>query len=103
MDLVESVYTFSERFPSNEKYGMSSQARRAAVSVPSNIAEGSARTSVPQFKYFLQISLGSLAELDTLVLLAQRFKYNPNSETSELRSKINSLQRMIFSFSSGLQ
>ncbi len=75
MDLAEAVYKISEKFPSNEIFGLTSQMRRAAVSIPSNLAEGFARKSKREFLQFLNISLGSLAELETQILLAIRLKY----------------------------
>ncbi len=75
MDLVEEIYRVSGKFPSSEMYGLTSQIRRAAVSVPSNIAEGAARQGHKEFIQFLYISLGSLSEVETQVMLAQRLYY----------------------------
>ncbi len=72
MDLAENVYLFTRSFPKEELYGLTSQMRRAAVSVPSNIAEGAARASKKEFIQFLYISLGSLSELETQWLLANK-------------------------------
>ncbi|MBA4018412.1 MAG: four helix bundle protein [Pirellula sp.] len=72
MDLVELVYCESASLPSDERFGLTSQIRRAAVSVPSNVAEGNARSSDRDFARFLEIALGSLAELETQILLAVR-------------------------------
>ncbi len=65
MDLVIQVYKITNSFPESEKFGLTSQIRRASVSIPSNIAEGAARESKKEFKRFLYISLGSAAELET--------------------------------------
>jgi len=75
MDLVEVVYGATRRFPREELYGLTSQVRRAAVSIPSNLSEGAARRSPKEFVNFLSISLGSLAELETQLLIAQRLGY----------------------------
>ena len=81
INLVVETYAVTERFPKHELYGLTSQIRRAAVSVPSNIAEGQAHYSKPEFRHFLQHARGSLAELETQVLIAERLKYM-DSETS---------------------
>ena len=75
MDLAETVHRLSQSFPREELYGLTSQLRRAVVSVPSNIAEGQARQSTAEFKNFLSIAQGSLAEVETQLLLAIRFGY----------------------------
>lgn len=72
MKLVELIYDLSKDFPKSETYGLMSQIRRSAVSIPSNIAEGAARKSNKEFLQFISISLGSLAELETQYLLTQR-------------------------------
>jgi len=75
MLLVEDIYRLTSTFPKEELFGLSSQMRRAAVSVPSNIAEGSARSGTKELLYFLGIATGSLAELDTQLELVNRLKY----------------------------
>ena len=75
MDLAAEIHRLTRSFPREELYGLTSQIRRAAVSVPSNIAEGQARQSTAEFRNFLSISQGSLAEVETQLLLAQRFQY----------------------------
>ena len=74
MDIAVDVYKTTERFPSEEKFGLTSQMRRCGVSIPSNIAEGAARKSKKEFVNFLYISLGSLSELDTQLELAKRLE-----------------------------
>jgi four helix bundle protein len=72
MDLTTIVYSVSSKLPDEEKYGLLSQMRRSAISIPSNIAEGSARNSIKEFIQFLYITLGSLAELETQLLICER-------------------------------
>jgi four helix bundle protein len=98
MELVVEVYRCTELFPKNELYGLVSQLRRAAVSVPSNIAEGQARLSTGEFKHFLGLARGSLMELETQMLLAQRLAYlEPDrantllEHTAEVGKILNSL------------
>ncbi|MFH1183583.1 MAG: four helix bundle protein [Chloroflexota bacterium] len=73
--LAKAVYELTRGFPRDEMYALCDQMRRAAVSVPSNIAEGQARRAPAEFSRFLRIALGSLAEMDTQLVLAQEFRY----------------------------
>ncbi|HEU4664889.1 MAG TPA: four helix bundle protein [Dokdonella sp.] len=85
MSLVEAVYRLTARFPENERFGLVSQMRRAAVSVPSNIAEGAARRSTLEYLRFLSIARGSLSELDTQIQIAARLELAaPSLEAEEL-------------------
>ena len=85
MDLVESIYTLTQRFPEAEKFGLTSQMRRSAVSIPSNIAEGAARKGDKEFLHFLPIALGSLSELETQYLIATRLEFIIKQESFELQ------------------
>jgi len=78
MDFVSNIYKITESFPNKEVYGLTNQIRRAAVSVPSNIAEGAARSSKKEFIQFLYIALGSLSELETQIIIANRLEYLNN-------------------------
>lgn len=92
MDLVEIIYSLSSKFPNEERYGLTSQIRRAAVSIPSNIAEGAARKGDKEFLQFISISLGSLSELETQYLLAIRLGFvEDNIEVSELLIDVKKL------------
>jgi four helix bundle protein len=75
MDLTEQVYLLTKSFPQSEIYGLTSQIRRSAVSIPSNLAEGHGRTSTKEFLQFIAISCGSICELETQILLSHRLKY----------------------------
>ena len=83
MDLVEMVYRLTRRFPKEELYGLTAQIRKAAVSVPSNIAEGQGRRTTAEFLHFLSIANGSLKEVETQILVAERLSYIDQQETSE--------------------
>ena len=75
MDLVVSIYALTKVFPDDERYGLAAQLRPASVSVPSNIAEGNSRFSVPEYRHAVSIARGSLAEVETQVELARRLGY----------------------------
>ena len=81
LDFVVHVYQVTGKFPKEEAYGLTSQIRRAAVSIPSNIAEGAARKSDKEFVQFLHISLGSLAEAETQLIIAERLKFLQQQDT----------------------
>jgi len=102
MELVEIVYKVTEAFPAKEQFGLSSQMRRAAVSVPSNIAEGAAGRSKDSFAQFLSIASGSLSELDTQLEIAVKIGYlkqNQMVQTQELIEEtaalLNGLRRSL--------
>ena len=86
MDLVADIYQLTREFPKEEVYGLASQLRRASVSIPSNIAEGQGRHGNGEFKHFLRLSLGSLMEVETQVMIAERLGYlKPDAAKSTLR------------------
>ena len=81
MEMVTLIYKITKEFPAEEKYGLTSQIRRAAISIPSNIAEGSARKSTKEYIQFLYHSLGSAAEVETQLELSKRLGFIGNIET----------------------
>lgn len=90
--LVKTIYKISALFPKAEQYGLTSQIRRAAVSVPSNIAEGNARCTAKETTHFLDIALGSLAEIETQLIIAKELGYiNECNKELELVKKVNAL------------
>jgi four helix bundle protein len=100
MDLVEMVYQVTKEFPKEELYGLSNQLRRAVVSVPSNIAEGQARSSTAEFRNFLSIARGSLAEIETQLLIAERLNYIESGKLGELmniQAEINKMTNALMS------
>jgi four helix bundle protein len=103
MSLAKQVYSLTRQFPKEETYGISTQLRRAVVSIPSNIAEGYARQSTKELLQFLAIASGSLAEIETQILLAAEFGYVREEESTHLLSNINQLERMLNAFRSQLK
>lgn len=95
MDLVELVYPATRQFPKEELYGLTSQVRRSAVSIPSNIAEGQARKSTAEFLNFLSIANGSRAEMETQILLAQRLKYVTNDTAQQILNLSEEVNRLL--------
>jgi len=91
--LVEEIYTLTSKFPNAEIYGLTSQMRRAAISVPSNIAEGQKRKDLPEYLHFLRIASGSAAELETQLIISKRLYPSLNYSNSELL--LEEVQKML--------
>ena len=102
IELAKAIYSLTQRFPSDERFGLISQLRRAAVSVPSNIAEGQARRSSAEFSQFISISLGSLAELETQLVITSELRIAPGEQVEPLIARIHELQKMLHSLRSKL-
>ena len=94
MDLASSVYVLTKAFPESERFGLTSQMRRAAVSIPSNIAEGHRRTR-PAYVNHLQIALGSVAELETQLLLAVRLRMCRDGDSLTAQAEIDRVGQML--------
>jgi four helix bundle protein len=96
IDLVVDIYKATADFPKEEKYGLISQMRRSAVSIPSNIAEGAGRNSDKEFGHFLTISHGSSYELETQVIVSEKLDLISKVVSNDLCGKINEVQKMSY-------
>jgi len=102
MDLVERIYVHTQKFPREEIYGLTSQIRRAVVSVPSNIAEGHTREHIKEYLHHLSMAQASLAELETQLEIATRLKYVFPDQLKQLITDINSLGRQLYALRNSL-
>jgi four helix bundle protein len=103
MDLVVRVYGYTQQFPAEEKFGLISQMRRAAVSIPSNIAEGRGRNTRKDFIQFLHVALGSLAELETQLDVACRVLYLKEVDYNAAMALASEIKRMLYKMLSSLK
>ena len=103
MDLVESIYRVSTAFPLDESYGLKAQMRRAAVSIPSNIAEGQARASTKEFLNHLSIAQASLAEVETQLEIALRLKYLSADQLTAVAASIQKLGKHLHALRNALE
>lgn len=99
---VKRIYQETANFPDNERYGLVSQIRRASVSIPSNIAEGQARQHTGEFRQFLFITLGSIAEVETQIIISQELGFMAEENARELIEDLVELQKMTRSLVSRL-
>ena len=95
VELVIELYSLTEKFPPSENFGLTNQIRKAAVSIPSNIAEGQGRNSAKEFRQFLSVSTGSVAELETQLIIAQGVKYMSQEELGPLLNTLDRIKKMI--------
>ena len=102
IELATSIYQVTSSFPNEEKFGLTSQMRRASVSIPSNIAEGSARTSRKAFANSLEISLGESFELETQMEIAKRIGFLSEEQINTLTASVSEIQRMLVGLKSSL-
>lgn len=102
IDLVEAVYALTARWPDHERFGLTAQARRAATSVPSNIAEGAARRGTAELVQFLHVASGSLAELDTQLEVARRLGYC-GTAAADVQARIDNVHGQLLGLLSSLK
>ena len=95
VSLVTSIYEVTKTFPKDDIYGLTNQIRRSAVSIPSNMAEGSARKGEKEFIQFLYISLGSMAELETQLIIANNLKYVNLNDYELMTGRLEEIRKMI--------
>ena len=93
IQFVKKIYKITSKFPDAEKYGLTNQMRRCPVSIPSNIAEGAGRNSKKEFKQFLYISLGSISELETQLIISTELNYQKDNS---LLDELNEIRKMLF-------
>ena len=103
IDFVVSLYKATDTFPKEEKFGLTSQLRRAAVSIAANIAEGAARTSDKEFTYFLSNSQGSASEVETEMIISHRLRYLSDGTFQALSVQLDEIGRMITGLSQHIQ
>jgi four helix bundle protein len=103
IELVELIYKMTKSFPKEEIFGLQSQIRRSAISIPSNIAEGAGRGTTKDFKHFLTVSYGSGNELETQLIIANKLGYIKEGELTDIQIKIDKIQRMIYTFKNSLK
>jgi four helix bundle protein len=102
IELVKGVYRVTQKFPAAEIYALTSQIRRAAISIPSNIAEGQGRASSKEFRQFLGIAMGSMAELETQLIIATEIDYMTSIELDRFQSSIDTIRKMTKSLAKNL-
>lgn len=102
MNLVEKVYLLVSSFPQSEIYGLTSQIKRSAISIPSNIAEGRRRNSKNDFRQFLAIALGSGAELETQIEIAKRLSFGSKTQYISVEAILDEVMKMLSKMRSGL-
>ncbi len=102
IELVKAVYALTRTFPKHETYALADQLRRSSVSVPSNIAEGQARQHTGEFRRFLYIALGSAAEVDTQIVIAQELGYISEQEAAVIQQLVVEIRKMTYTLISRL-
>jgi four helix bundle protein len=103
MDLAEAVYTATKLLPNDERFGLCAQMRRAAISIPANIAEGQGRTTHGEFGNQLSVAHGSVRELETHVMLAERLHYMPTDSAENLLQRLGEVGRLVKGLSNSVR
>ena len=103
LDFVTKIYKVTTKFPNEEKFGLVSQMRRAAVSIPSNIAEGAARNSKKEFINFLHIAQGSASELETQIYISANLSFISKDQTDPLLQELEEISKMIIGLQKSLR
>lgn len=102
VELVSDIYKITKQFPKEELFGITNQIRRAAVSIPANIAEGAGRHGLGELKQFIGISKGSLSELETLLIISKNLAYIDDSDFEIITLKLTSIFKMLSGLSKSL-
>jgi len=103
IDLAVDIYESTARFPPDERFGLTSQARRCAISISSNISEGAGRNTKGEFKQFLGIANGSSYELQTQIVIANKLKFIDYISTEDILNKIDEIQKMNYKLQKSLE
>jgi len=103
MKLTKEVYQVTRNFPADERFGLTNQIRRAAVSIPSNLAEGHARAGAAEFARFISISMGSVAELETQLMLARELEYGDPEALEKTLQDLNEIGKMLRGLAKAIQ
>jgi len=103
VDLVIDTYEMTAKFPKNEQFGLINQIRRAAVSIPSNIAEGAGKSTNGDFRRFISIANGSCNELETQLIISQKLNFISTEKYAEMERIINRVQNMLFGLQESLR
>ena len=102
IQITDDVFSITNTFPKEEKFGLISQLNRCSVSIPSNIAEGTSKSTEKHFKNYLETALGSAFEWETQLILSRKLEYINQEKFEEFENKINRIQNMIFKFKTKL-
>ncbi len=103
IDLVQKIYALTELLPSDEKYGLKQQLKRAVVSIPSAIAEGSSRRTANERKHYIDIAIGSLNEVYTQIMIASRLRYLPIKDFKDVEADYEFLRAKLISFQNSMR